>query len=62
MADPARAVVSLFGAFTVTLVPALLAVPAVTGASPAAGSVVLTALLAPVLYVVFGRAEPNTID
>ena len=62
MADPVRALVSTIGAFTVTLVPALLVVRGVTGASPTVGSLVLTALVAPALYVLFGRAEPAATD
>lgn len=57
--DPVRALVSAAGAFTVTLVPALVVVPGLVGASPVVGSLVLTALVAPVLYVLFGRAAPD---
>jgi len=60
--DPVRALVSTIGAFTVTLVPALLVVPDLTGASAVVGSLVLTALVAPGLYVLFGRAEPDAVD
>jgi hypothetical protein len=62
VADPVRALVSTIGAFTVTLVPALVALPAVTGVSPVVGSLVLTALVAPALYVLFGRAKPDATD
>lgn len=57
MVDTVRALVATTGAFTLTLVPALVVVPSLTGASPAVASPVLTALVAPVLYALFGRAE-----
>ncbi|MFB6168492.1 MAG: hypothetical protein ABEJ43_06555 [Haloferacaceae archaeon] len=56
MVAPVRALVATTGAFTLTLVPALAVAPALTGASPVVASPVLTALVAPVLYALFGRA------
>jgi hypothetical protein len=57
--DSVRALVATTGAFTLTLVPALVFVPSLTGASPTVASPVLTALVAPLLYVLFGRAQAS---
>lgn len=59
MVDPVRALVATTGAFTLTLVPALVFVPSLTGTSPSVTSPVLTALVAPALYVLFGRAQAS---
>ncbi len=59
MVDSVRALVATTGAFTLTLVPALVFVPSLTGTSPSVTSPILTALVAPALYVLFGRAQAS---
>jgi hypothetical protein len=57
--DPVRALVATTGAFTLTLVPALVFIPALTDTSPSVTSPVLTTIFAPALYVLFGRAQAS---
>ena len=55
MPDPVRAVVALFAALVPAFALAVVLVPDPTGAGPVLAGLLLTGVLAPVLYVGLGR-------